>query len=103
MAFSNAERQKRWRDQRKTLVKQAANGIDPAEIERRLAPIIRSLHEETKKSAATISVVSIALDVARLRKLVRIWKGEQDPTRDAFLANLDREGTKLLHMNEIVA
>jgi hypothetical protein len=74
MALTNAEKQKRWRDRRNALVKQARGEwvqlINRTDLPVRLQPHLEALFEQGTKSKATISPPQVAHHILELEKLL---------------------------------
>jgi hypothetical protein len=74
MALTNAEKQKRWRDRRNALVKQARGEwvqlINLTDLPVRLQPHLEALFEQGTKSKATISPPQVAHHILELEKLL---------------------------------
>ena len=77
MPLTNAEKQKRWRDKRNALAKQAEQDPYPAFPRRdalgaKIEPYLKALHAEGKKNMATMSPGTVMHNVALLEwELVR--------------------------------
>jgi hypothetical protein len=74
MALTNAEKQKRWRDRRNALVKQAkaewVQLCNLTDLPARLEPHLDALFEQGTKNKATISPPQVAHHIVELEKLL---------------------------------